>query len=742
MRHMLLLITVLALTVGVGRAIVTGQDSVLVFAVDQLANALVSSNQFLLASLYSAERAGVNPADTAAVFSAVRKSRRLTEPAWRAKMAREFARRASFVTESVECAQLDANNATSFTASAFAGESVFLQGDLFVDQNCDGRFENTSDLSFPQFILNIEPLRDFQLLEVVQSTSDIRLKRFITLVPLFVNTTTNNVTSPFNSSTTVGIIGNGTAPTTLIGGVSTPIFFQPGMSALFLPAMAAYQHVDLGGFADAQAGPALYANAGGVEAPISFIQGFSTQCTSGATPMRFNSAPVDNRYALGSNFSGFGINAPAGSVFGQCADSAIRSALAGNIEANLLGGVFFIDLNADGIRNPREVTVEIPGVIPVAFIGNSSATRVAFHQDDAGRFLQTIQISANNSGITTTSSVSTANTAATIAAYLLDSELTKNATTGLVDTEEFCGSVNPALRVGLRVIDNNSLTATEQSYFLNQASADLNATSPVLGITPEAQFRSPTMNVGFTCLRDFFPQTVSVTAFCDADTLSASQSEIVDTFEVAIIGNTAKFQTWATAVTARPVALAPVDATTLYDVLEHGISSNFESVFLPSSLANVSSPVVVVQREPTGLLVDFQVDGERDTPEFATFTFNVSIVTPYARAEFDLNCSGVPGEEIVSEFILTDFSGSLLMTIGQIGAICRHLQPEECVAGGEPTPPNGTTTSGTTTTGTGPSTTAAGTPLPRGPDGTLPIVLIFAGVAIVLIVVMVAIAAQ
>src|SRR6185437_1312759 len=100
--------------------------------------------------------------------------------------------------------------------------------------------------------------------------------------------------------------------------------------------------------------------------------------------------------------------------------------------------------------------------------------------------------------------------------------------------------------------------------------------------------------------------------------------------------------------------------------------------------------ITVVETLPTGLLVDFQVPllVDRDLPVPQIFKFNVSIVTNYSRPDVNLNCSGVPGAEIVSEFIFTDTSVSEPLIVGAVGGLCRHTQPPECVNGGTPTPNN------------------------------------------------------
>jgi len=183
---------------------------------------------------------------------------------------------------------------------------------------------------------------------------------------------------------------------------------------------------------------------------------------------------------------------------------------------------------------------------------------------------------------------------------------------------------------------------------------------------------------------------------------------------------------------------APIDASSLFDVLKHGVNTTFGTA-LTGTLRNATnstinvSTAVIAQSEPTGLLVDFQVQllADRDVPLSTQFVFNVSLVTNYARPEFNLACSGVPGEEIVSEFILTDYSDKLLMVIGNFGGICRHTQPTECIGGDQPTPNI-----------TSPTPLPPGSTLGPGPDGTLPIVLIFAGLAIIIVISMVVISSQ
>jgi len=697
---------------------VTSQDSVITFAFDNLANALRASNQFVLSSLYAAERAGVDVDKPDEVFAAVRSSRRQHEPAWRAAIAREFSRRASFVHPDglVQCKQANETNSTTFTTAAFAGPSVFLESAMFVDTNCDGVFTNGTDLTLTQeFGVSIVNQTAFQLLEVVQSTFDIRLKRFITLVP----------TPGVNSSTTNGT--NGGTNNTDNPAVATPLFYQPGMSAMFLPIMAAFQHIDNGIGASFLAGEALYVNAGDVEAPISFIQGFDEHCTSGATAMRFNSAPIDNRYALASNLSAFGEVLPSNAVFGQCSTDKIRAVMASDRGANLVGGVFFLDANADGIRQPRELTTKLFGVVPVALIQNSTATKFELPQDEVGRYLAALQLNASApGGGTVTTAISGEATAASIAAVLTTNRSgTTKLQGGFFSEPAVCGSNEPRMAVGPRVVDGTQ-TRTDQAMFLNMAVID-RSNSTTVGQSPDAEFRVPNLNIGFTCLREFLLQQVEVPqTFCDSATLNASQRTFVDTFTVRITGSPPEFQTWATAVTTRTSALTPISASDQFNVLPHTVNTTFARAF--------NSTATVVQHEPTGLLVDLQITGltARDSVQApSTFTFNISIVTSYARPELNATCSGFPGAEIVTELVLTDYSGQLIgATIGQIAGICRHAQPAECIGGGVPNPPENN------------NGTATPTPLPPGSDGTLPFVLIFAGIAIVLIIILVAIAAQ
>src|SRR6185437_3543383 len=109
--------------------------------------------------------------------------------------------------------------------------------------------DNGTDSTFPQLVGNsFVNISDFLLLEVVQSTFDFRLKRFITLVP-----------PPTNNNATGGPVAGAANQ------LSTPLFFQPGMSSLFLPIMAAFQHVDHSLFVALDVGEALYNS--NVEAP-------------------------------------------------------------------------------------------------------------------------------------------------------------------------------------------------------------------------------------------------------------------------------------------------------------------------------------------------------------------------------------------------------------------------------------------------------------------------------------------
>jgi hypothetical protein len=693
---------------------ISASDSVLVFAIDALASGLISSNQFILNSLYTSERAGIDPRNHDAVFAAVRSSRRLQEPAWHALMSRRFQRRASFITNSVECTQENEINATAFTAAAFAGPSVFIQSDFFIDSNCNGVFDDGDDSIFSGFNTSsanapggLFPLTDFQILEVVQQTSDSRLKRFITLVSAFNNTSAFNTTN---------------------NGTSSPLFFQPGMSSFFLPIMAAYQHVDHGQLVSVIAGEALYENSGNVEAPISFIAGFDTNCDSGATADRFNSAPVSNRFAYSTNLTGigFGSTYPPGTVFGQCADAAVTFVIGTDINANLLGGVFFIDTNADGIRQPLEVTMQLADIEPLALVQNSTSSEFVFAQLANGQYLNTIQITGR--GGSTTSAVSTAPTAATISAFLTNlsgrAPILAKDEEGLVPHADVCGDVEPRIRVGNRIIDNNSLTDTERAWFLNQAQADLTQ-SQSMGITPEAQFRAPNINIGFTCLRDFAEQAVDITAICDVDMVGANQASINDTFQITLTGNLPIRHSFATTVTVRPISGAAVDAQTIYSVLPFNTSASGNLTQLNFDYDDS------INTDTSKLIAVSFVQNDRDVAENQVFNYSITLAIPYARTDQGLACAGVSGEEIVVEIVLIDHSGQITMVIGDIGALCRHTQPAECIGGGASSSNNGTTNG-----------TAPGGRLSSTTDGTLAAALIYSGIALVIVFAIIAVSAQ
>ena len=721
------------------RCAVLAQDSVIVFAADALAASLTSANRFVLQSLYSAERADVDAADTHAVYAALSTSRRLREPAWQARVEREFARRASFVVDgAVECAQRGEANATAFAGAAFLGASVFLDSTAYVDVNCDARFTAGTDLPLTA-LGNTNTTTTAALnattgvgtanttvliipLEIVQSTFDVRLKRLITLVPIARN------------------------------GTDTGLFFQPGLAAAFLPMLAAFQPAST----TELLGEAVYPAQGNSESQVSRIVAFAELCTNGATATRFNAAAVDLRYALGTNENGTVaaavVNATGGAIgamqFGQCSIAAVRQALVNDTRANLLAGIFFVDANSDGIRNPRELTTSIPGVGAVALVNGTTANGfLELDQNADGTLLGAISDTAVTTGgfrnISTAggggaqfralATLPAGADVATVGAEIIAGRQIKDAS-GSISVPTLCGAVDSRMSVSDRItsfgsgalISNDSLAG---GMFLNQAVRDLSGVgidARLLGAATVPVFRQPNNNIGFVCDRKAVQGRITVVAHCDNATLAADQLEIIDTYTVTIPNNVPAYQTWLATVTARAVANAPIDNRTIFDVLPMSIGTNAAD-FFQNAVTNVTDTGPTLRIDITSVDI-----ADRDTNPGLDRTFEIVVITAYARTAAGLNCSGFPGEEIVSELVLTDIDASFPADqIGAFGGVCRHAQPAECVGGG-----------------VGNNATGAPTPLPPGsllgsaPDGTLPIVLIFAGVGLVLIFAMVAVAAQ
>jgi len=729
---MLALITLLSF-VDVGSSApvihpVSASDSVIVFAANTLAASINATNNFVLQSLYSYERDGIDVSDTHAVYEAARVSRRQAEPAWHARLAREFARRASFVTDSgVECEQLNqttSNNGAS-TAQAFLGPSVFLESTAYIDINCNERFDgNQTDLA----ILDLLELNGtltsstgerrnattFQLpLEIVQSTADVRLKRIIAFVP----------------------VANGS---------DTGLFFQPGLAAAFLPLMAAFE-INVGEFTNqSRFGYAMYPQEGNSEAVISFIDQFDTRCASAdqQTTTRFNRAPIDLRLALSSNettnsSAGFDF-AARGAVYGLCSTPDVRALLRNDTNANLLAGIFFIDSNADGMRNPREQTTSIPHVTPLVKSGNFLFNA---HQSTADGTFH-VAISSNTSfGTFAVGNGAPSHARNATVEALLSNDVQRNAD-GSIPEPSICGNASSGLRVSSRLASLSNNDRLSPGIFLNQATATNSSTARVLGATAVPLFRQPNSNIGFTCVRTLRNSPViDLVAHCDAAQLNASQAQIVDTFTVRLRGTPPAYQTWLTAVTARDRVSGPIDGSTMYDAFTPAIGVTF---FQP----NVHTRAAMPRNEGPSRRVDVVLDAQaRDVNATDVITFNITITVPFARPSFGLNCSGVPGEEIVSELILTDYDGFLPnMRIGDYGALCRHTQPTQCVGGGIPssTPPSTFSSSTNTNTGNGGGDNGAGNggTLGTATSGVLPIAAIYAGVALILIFVMVAVASR
>lgn len=711
------------------RGAVTGQDSVIAFAADTLAAALTSMNRFVLQSLYSAERAGVDATDTHAVYSALATSRRLREPAWQQRVEQEFARRASFVTDGgLQCDQLDDANATAFAAAGFLGASVFLESTAFIDVNCDTRFTNGTDLPlslFANFVNTTSTLNTTTgvrtnttllaiPLEIVQSTFDARLKRLLTLVPL------------------KGVNASGTI-----------LFFQPGLAAAFLPMLAGFQP----SFTNEVFGEAVYPSQGNSEATISSIVAFEELCTSGATITRFNKVPIDLRYAFGTNTSDVNtavktLNISNVVAFGQCSTAAVSAVLKNDQRANLVAGIFFVDSNRDSIRNPREQTTSFFEVVPVALVNGSNAHFLTVQQNADGTLLGAIQNSSSAGGGGGSIDINALSGAArfrqldtlplganvaTIAAEITSIRGTNQVKDqfGRIRVPEVCGTANSLFGVSVRIDELTSASVNSDTIsggmFLNQALRNTNSTGNdalLLGESTTPLFRQPNNNIGFVCDRVTNQAPITVVAQCDNTSVRADQLEIIDQYMVTIPNNVPAFQTWLATTTTRPFANTPVDNTTTYDVLPVTFGTNVNAVYAGATI-NITN---------TGPTMRFDVTvadiANRDVSTASSATFFIVVITAYARPASGLNCSGFPGEEIVSELVLSDID--LLAPqgrIGQFGALCRHTQAPECVNGGGSTPNN-----------TG--------PLPPGPDGTLPIVLIFTGIAIVLVIVMVAVAAQ
>ena len=579
----MLLILILLVVVDETHAQVLARDSVIVTAANELAAQLTASNRFVLDSLYAAERAGVDPSDSSAVYAAVSASQRLNEPAWQAKMTREFERRASFVTDgTIDCRQMgvvdNGDNVTGlFDATAFLGESVFLDSRVYVDVDCSETFDASIDFgAFNLSIFNITTARNPLIenttaagsvliapLEIVQSTADVRFKRIVTLVPVLNST-------------------------------DTGLFFQPGLASAFLPMLAAYQPV----FPENVFGQALYRNEDFSEAPITRIVAMGTQCVADGSGARFDNATIDLRLALTSTNAVLNRSFPH-SQFGYClgTQDTVAKLIIDDDAANVVAGIAFIDSNADGIRNPREVTRAIPGVQPVAFLNGSTSQSFAVNQHADGTLLAGLTSDATTGvgGVTTQSFLPAAAFPApngtplfTVAAeFALGANVTGlKAADGSFHVASVCGTVDDRLRVGPRLADASNDTILN-GYFTNKLVVNTQTNgvnARIVGAEPsgDATYRLPDHNQGFTCVRSLAAQTVQIDVACGDATLNTSSTEITDVFTITLQGTPPAYQTWLTATTVREFTNTAISADDVFGVLSHSVDLNINNVGNPT----------------------------------------------------------------------------------------------------------------------------------------------------------------
>jgi hypothetical protein len=723
----------------------SANDSVIAFAANAAVAELKRIKLVLLKSLPASERQKINPDNEDQVYAAATKSLKAGNREMRKTLAaiHKSLRVNANKLKAIECQAI--TNVTALPVTEFLGQSVLLSGKSFVDNNCNGvfneGFDNTTEVA------NGNPAFEGSsayLLDIVQSTSDVRLKRIVTFVPYIQSNST------------------------------FPLFKQFGLYSSFFPAMLSIQNgpAPIAEFANSALidqrlfGSALYPNQGGVEAPITFVAENARTCVEVTPNARFNTVPINQRLAFASRVSNESV--PAGTLFGLCLGaftsdvSFINSSKFIETDENstLLGGVVFLDSNFDGIRNPRELTLDVSNDGLILFGdfhlgGQVNDVDVQLFPNEFGSFVQAFPIGVVNPVL------------------IIGIESLSLRVNGTFSISKICGDVYPALSIG--GIDKTVGERSTDSFFLNQmiplpANNSLKLNSNLtIGIQNTTGLRLPTVNVGLACDHQIPVYNVTVESICDARTLSSTQENINDTFLVTVERGV-YFETWLTAVTARQQLNKPIAANDTFTAINHTLYTNFVAAFnnetgvvelVPfkaaqddgaiGSVGGVvnNQPLAYAFNEPQGNVLQLTVpsvinqridligvdriralnnavaNGARTGAVPAAngvLKFNITIITPYS--DNVTQCAGISGAEIVTELVLSNYDGNLgpNFTIGNIGGLCRHRQPAVCVNGAQPPLP-------------APSSGESQGP---APDGTVAVVVSYAAVVVVLILVFVA----
>jgi hypothetical protein len=665
----------------------SANQSVLTFAANAAVEQLQNFSQSLFATLSSSLRKKVNPNNHAEVLSAVMKSSRNASSTWKKKVSNILNRHRvnSAKLTSIECNAI--TNNTNLPASAFLGQSVILSGALFVDLNCDGILDSPPDILIGASGANPQlPNASAFLLEIIQSTSDVRLKRIVTFVPVFENS--SNL-GPYK---------------------------QAGMYSSFFPTMLAFQSqpaaaadIPAANFDPRLVGVALYANEGEVQAPISFLENIGGRCVEITKSESFNNVAIDLRLAFAGNPTGLLI---ANST-GLCLDPFNANIITNDDAASLIGGVEFLDSNFDGIRNPMESLIDTQAFLSINAVrfgkspgGQNKTIETIITQKTDGSYLRALA-----------SNIAVISEQTKLTVTLFSDSSNGN---GTISDTTVCGATSPSLGVGATT---PPLGGDINSFFINQFTPVFNES--IIGIqSSDSLFRLPTLNIGLSCSHQKPVQNITVQSICSSSRLTASQTNITDTFLVTVERGVF-FQTWLSAVTARPVFGAPINDSSKFTAVFHGTSEEFRAAFNGTSVTTEITFQIQgnILQLNVGSVDDQRLDVQQ-TNASTPIQFNISIIVPYAELD-NFTCAGIAGQEIVSELVLSNYDGNLgdAFTIGQIGGICSHRQPPQCVNG----------------TFVPISTSPQHHEENVGEDGTVAIVASYTGVALVIIFVFVAV---